>query len=46
MENVACPGCGCEPEITHRLEENGEVVGYRCACNAVVVGGVMTGATQ
>lgn len=45
---VACPGCGCEPEIESRLVDKatGKRVGYRCGCGTVVLRGQAIGVTH
>lgn len=43
MDPTTCPGCGCEPDIEAFAKRDGEIVGYRCSCHAVVVDGVLQG---
>lgn len=45
MHAMPCPGCGCEPEVTHYLRDEVTKVrrGYVCTCRATVVDGMLTG---
>ena len=42
---VTCSGCGCEPEYEAITVRNGAMVGFRCACGAVVQDGLFLGSS-
>jgi hypothetical protein len=44
---VTCAGCGCEPEYEAVTvnQVTGAMVGYRCACGAVVHHGIFQGSS-
>ena len=43
LHEAACPGCGCEPEVSVYYKRAGEYVGYHCSCRAIIIDGRLQG---
>ena len=48
MDDIeACPGCGCEPEVTeyYRDIQTKQRRGYHCSCGVYVIDSVVVGSS-